>query len=192
VEVSSDIASDTDSKSGISIHLGWRPVLIAIGVLAIALAGTFFVLWLQAAETSPDEVAEFLSKEEPEVQRVSAELINLLSNYDATNIEQVADRMLELSTGNFRSDFEEVFASGLGVALEEVSASTRGQVLSGPDISFRSPSEAVAIARVSQTVQNRELPEGRTFEYLIEITLIDTVGGGWKADRVEILSGRET
>jgi hypothetical protein len=192
VEASRDIAPESDSKPGISLHLGWRSILIALAVLATALAATFFVLWLQAAETSPDEVAEFLSGEEPEVQRVSAELISLLSNYDATNIDQVAKRMLEISTGNFRADFEEVFASGLGGALEEVSASTRGEVLSGPDISFRSPSEAVAIARVSQTVQNRDLPEGRTFEYLIEITLIDTVGGGWKADRVEILSGRET
>jgi hypothetical protein len=191
VELSGEVISEAEPKRGLLVNPG-RSLLIGGAVLALALAGTFAVLWLQAAETSPNDVAEFLSREEPEVRRVSAELINLLSNYDATNIDQVADRMLEISTGNFRSDFEEVFASGLGVALEEVSASTRGQVLSGPDISFRSPAEAVAIARVSQTVQNRELPEGRTFEYLIEITLIDTVGGGWKADRVEILSGRET
>ncbi|HYI46428.1 MAG TPA: hypothetical protein VE174_13305, partial [Actinomycetota bacterium] len=117
---------------------------------------------------------------------------NLLSNYDASNIDQVAERMLEISTGNFRTDYEETFAAGLGGALEEVEASTRGQIISGPDVSFRTASEAVAIARVTETVQNKEIPTGRTFEYLMEITLIDTVDGGWKADRVEILSGKET
>ena len=168
------------------------PLLIAGLVIALATAVTFAALWVQSSETSAEEVGTFLTTERDEVERVSAEVINLLSNYDATNIDQVAARMLEISTGNFRLDYEETFEAGLGGALEEVEASTRGQILSGPDISFRSPSEAVAIARVTQTTQNREIPEGRTFEYLIEITLIDTVDGGWKADRVEILSGQET
>jgi hypothetical protein len=166
------------------------PALIAGLVVAVAAAVTFLALALQPP--SPEEVGAVLNAEEKEVQRVSAEVISLLSNYDASNIEQVAERMLEISTGNFRLDYEETFAAGLGGALEEVEASTRGQILSGPDISFRSASEAVAIARVSETVQNKEIPTGRTFEYLIEITLIDTVAGGWKADRVEILSGQET
>ena len=168
------------------------PALIGGLVLAVALAATFGALWFQNKETSADEVATFLGTEQDKVETVSAEVINLLSNYDATNIEQVADRMLDISTGNFRKDYEETFSAGLGGALEEVEASTRGQILSGPDISFRSASEAVAIARVSETVQNKEIPEGRTFEYLIEITLIDTVDGGWKADRVEILDAQET
>ena len=168
------------------------PLLIAALVVALATAITFVALWVQSSETSPEEVGTFLNAEREEVEGVSAEVINLLSNYDATNIDQVAARMLEISTGNFRLDYEETFEAGLGGALEEVEASTRGQILSGPDISFRSPSEAVAIARVTQTTQNKEIPAGRTFEYLIEITLIDTVEGGWKADRVEILSGQET
>ncbi len=167
------------------------PALIGGLVVALVLAGTFAALWLQASETSPEEVGEFLGREEAEVESVATEAINLLSNYDATNIDQVADRVLEISTGNFRKDYEETFAAGLGGALQEVEASTRGQILSGPNISFRGASEAVAIAQVSSTVQNKEIPGGRSFEYLVEITLIDTVEGGWKADRVEILSGQE-
>jgi hypothetical protein len=79
----------------------------------------------------------------------------------------------------------------LGEAIERVSASSRGQILNGPEISFRSGSEALVIARVTQTTQNDENPEGNTFNYVIEITLIDTTDGGWKADRVELLSGQE-
>jgi hypothetical protein len=103
----------------------------------------------------------------------------------------IADRMLEISTGNFRQDYEETFSAGLGEAIEEASASSRGQILNGPEISFRSGSEALAIARVTQTTQNDENPQGNTFNYVIEITLIDTTDGGWKADRVELLSGQE-
>ena len=168
------------------------PALIAALVVAVAVAATFVVLWKQSAEVTPEEASAVLSTQRDDVERVSAEVINLLTNYDAANIDQVAARMLEVSTGNFRKDYEATFASGLGGALEEVEASTRGQILSGPDISFRSASEAVAVARVSEIVQNKQIPAGRTFEYLIEITLIDTVDGGWKADRVEILSGQET
>ena len=168
------------------------PALIAALVVSVAVAVTFVVLWKQSAETTPQEVAAVLSAQREDVERVSAEVISLLTNYDATNIDQVAARMLEVSTGNFRKDYEATFASGLGGALEEVEASTRGQILSGPDISFRTASEAVAVARVSETIQNKQVPTGRSFEYLIEITLIDTVDGGWKADRVEILSGQET
>ncbi len=168
------------------------PLLIAGLVVALSTTGTFVALWLQEAETEPSEVAEFLGAQEEEVTPVATKVINLLSNYDASNIDDVAERMLEISTGNFRKDYEETFAAGLGGALQQAEASTRGQILTGPDVSFRSASEAVAVARVSETVQNKEIPEGRTFEYLIEITLIDTTDGGWKADRVEILSGSET
>lgn len=167
------------------------PSLVAAFVLAASLALTFGLMWRATSVTTPEEVSAALETERGQIERVSAEVISLLTNYDATNIDQVAARMLEISTGNFRKDYESTFASGLGGALERVEASTRGQILTGPDISFRSASEAVAVARVSETVQNREVPAGRTFEYLIEITLIDTVEGGWKADRVEILSGEE-
>lgn len=189
-------AETTDAVPPVVTDTGRRryllPLLAAGLVVSLAIAATFAVLWKQAAETTPEEVSSALDAERGEIELVSAEVINLLTNYDATNIDQVAARMLEISTGNFRKDYESTFASGLGGALEKVEASTRGQILSGPDISFRSASEAVAVARVSEIVQNKEVPTGRTFEYLIEITLIDTVEGGWKADRVEILSGEET
>ena len=168
------------------------PVLAGALVVSLSLAGVFAVLWAQSLDTSPEEVGEFMADSRPAVDRSATEVINLLSNYDATNIDQVAERMLEISTGNFRKDYQATFAAGLLGALQKVAASTRGQILSGPDIAFRSASEAVAVARVSETVQNKQIPEGRTFEYLIEITLIDTTEGGWKADRVEILDGRET
>ena len=167
------------------------PALAAGLVVSLALAATFVGLWITSVDTSAEDVAEFVSDQRPVAERRSIEVINLLMNYDSTNIDDVADRMLEISTGNFRQDYEETFSAGLGEAIERVSASSRGQILNGPEISFRSGSEALAIARVTQTTQNDEDPEGNTFRYVIEITLIDTTDGGWKADRVELLSGQE-
>jgi hypothetical protein len=167
------------------------PALAAGLVLSVALAATFVALWVTSVDTSAEDVGEFMNDQRPVAERRSIEVINLLMNYDSTNIGEVADRMLEISTGNFRQDYEETFSAGLGEAIEEAAASSRGQILNGPEISFRSGSEALAIARVTQTTQNEENPQGNTFNYVIEITLIDTTDGGWKADRVELLSGQE-
>ncbi|MGH2818448.1 MAG: hypothetical protein ACRDJS_08320 [Actinomycetota bacterium] len=167
------------------------PALAAGLVLSIALAATFVALWASSVDTSSEDVGEFMNDQRPVAERRALEVINLLMNYDSTNIDEVADRMLQISTGNFRQDYEETFSAGLGEAIEKVSASSRGQVLNGPEISFRSGSEALAIARVTQTTQNDENPQGNTFNYVMEITLIDTTDGGWKADRVELLSGQE-
>jgi hypothetical protein len=167
------------------------PALAAGLVLSIALAATFVALWVSSVDTSSEDVGEFMNDQRPVAERRALEVINLLMNYDSTNIDEVADRMLQISTGNFRQDYEETFSAGLGEAIEKVSASSRGQVLNGPKISFRSGSEALAIARVTQTTQNDENPQGNTFNYVMEITLIDTTDGGWKADRVELLSGQE-
>jgi hypothetical protein len=167
------------------------PALAAGLVLSLALAATFVALWISRVDTSAEDVAEFMNKQRPVAERRAIEVINLLMNYDSTNIGEVAERMLQISTGNFRQDYEETFSAGLGEAIEKVSASSRGEILNGPEISFRSGSEALAIARVTQTTQNEENPQGNTFTYVMEITLIDTTDGGWKADRVELLSGQE-
>jgi hypothetical protein len=165
-------------------------LLVGAVVLAVAMAATFAALWLRERGADSSDVGLFLGKKTIEVQPRVTEVLDLLTNYDATNLDDVADRMLEISTGDFREDYEESFAAGLGSALEEVAASSRGQVLDGPDIFFRTGDEAVAVARLTQTVQNNRDPVGRTIEYVMEITLIDT-DAGWKADRVEVLSTKE-
>ena len=73
-------------------------------------------------------------------------------------------------------------------ALEKSTASSRGQILDGPDVFFESPSEATALLRVEQTTQSNDNPTGQTFTYVMQLSLVDTTDQGWKADRVEILS----
>jgi hypothetical protein len=164
------------------------PLLVAGLVLAVALAATFAVLWSQGRNTTPDEVAAFLGAEKSVVADRSTKLVNLLMNYDSTNLDDVSAEVLTLSTGDFAEDYEDTLARGLGAALEKSTASSRGQILDGPDVFFESPSEATAILRVEQTTQSNDNPTGQTFTYVMQLSLVDTTSEGWKADRVEILS----
>ncbi|HEY7875420.1 MAG TPA: hypothetical protein VIG64_09890 [Actinomycetota bacterium] len=168
------------------------PLLIGGLVLATALAATFAVLWSQSRDTTSDEVASFLGAEKSVVEERSGELVNLLMNYDSTNLDEVSEEVLTLSTGDFAEDYEDTLARGLGAALEKSTASSRGQILDGPDVFFRSPSEATAILRVEQTTQSNDNPTGQTFTYVMQLSLVHTTSEGWKADRVEILSQQQS
>jgi hypothetical protein len=168
------------------------PALSAGLVASLAVALVFFILVLREAETSPEEVRGFLADERPKVEKVAAELITLFMNYDSTNLDARAESIRELATGSLREDYEELIEQGLGEALEQAVASSRGQIISGPDVTFRSPYEAVALARATQTTQSKENPQGRTFEYNLKITLLKTADAGWKAEAFEILSEVQT
>lgn len=168
------------------------PALIAGLVVSLALAGTFGFLWLQAVDTSPEEVATYLTEETPKVHGVATEVATLLINYDSTNLDERAAEIVPLSVGRFRQQYEDLVSQGLGEALEDTAASSRGQILQGPDISFASPSEAVALLETTQTTQSNENPGGRTFNYVMRLTLIDTLEGGWKVNLFEVLSQQES
>lgn len=171
----------------------WRTAaLAAAAVVGLASAATFGVLSLRN-EVTPPEVTDFMANERPQIAERAERVATLLFNYDSTNLDAVARDMLEISTGNFREQFEQAIAAGggLGTALEEASASSRGQILNDPDVSFRSAAEAVATFSVRQTTQSNRNPGGRTFDYVLKVTFVDTTDGGWKADRVEILSASE-
>lgn len=169
------------------------PVLAGLAVVGTASGLIFGFLYLRS-DVAAEDVGDFLAAERAAAADTARSVADLLLNYDSTNLDEVAAQMLELSTGNFREQYEEVLSSGggLGTALEEASASSRGQILEDPDVTFRTGSEAIALMRVTQTTQSNSNPEGRTFDYILKITLIDTTDGGWKADRVEILSTNQS
>ena len=184
-------ASDDEKRAPL-----WRRphvALIALLVVAVALAGTFAILWVGASKTSADEVGKYLSSQSPDVEKVATGVGTLLLNYSSTNIDEVGKKMLALATGNFADQYQKIVTSGngLGSALQKSSASSRGQILQGPDVSFVSAGEAVALMRVTQTVQSSALPGGRTVSYFLKVSLVATPSG-WKADNVEVLSQADT
>lgn len=186
-------ASDETAPDGRDGRKVWLvPALAAGFVVCLALAAVFGFLWLQAVDTSPEEVATFLSEQTPKVHEVATEVATLLINYDSTNLDERAAEIVPLSVGRFRQQYEDLISQGLGEALEKGAASSRGQILQGPDVSFASPSEAIAILETTQTTQSNENPGGMTFNYVMRLTLIDTPEGGWKVNLFEILSQRES
>ena len=168
------------------------PLLIAGVVVALSLAVTFFVLWMQTADPSADDVNQFLESHQSAVEERSTEVVKLLFTYDSTTLDQVAERVLGLSTGNFRVEYEQlILERGLGDALENAKASSRGIILEGPDVSFIGASEAQVLFNIRQTVQNKDNPSGVSVIYVARLTLVNTEGGGWKADRIDLLSYNE-
>lgn len=169
------------------------PLLTALAVVGLSSAAVFGTLYLRS-EVSPEDVGGFLAGERSEVEERAGRIGDLLVNYDSTTLDDVARQMLEIATGNFREQYQEALGTGPGLtaALEEAAASSRGQILEGPDVSFHSASEAIAIMSVTQTAQSNANPGGETFNYTLKITLIDTSDGGWKADRVEVLSTQQS
>ena len=164
------------------------PLLVGGLVIAVALAAVFAALWFQNKDTSSDEVQAFLSDESSVVQTRADKIVNLLMNYDSTNLDEVSQQVLALSTGSFAQDYRDTLKRGLGDALKENTASSRGQILEGPNVFFKSPSEATAIVRTQQITQSNDDPTGQTFTYVMQLTLVNTSDGGWKADGVQILS----
>lgn len=181
VEASGPVAPERRSRA--------VPVLAALLVFSVATAASFALLWMgKDDDVTPADVAQYLEAREPAVNARVTEVMDLLLTYDATTIDEVGDRLLELSTGNFSDDYEDLVGGGnLERALRQASASSRGRILDGPDVYFRGPSEAVSIVTVSQTAQSESNPTGITTEYVFQITLI-RADDEWKADDVKILS----
>ncbi len=156
--------------------------LLGLGA-AIVAAGLFFGLWLNARAPSPAEIDETLANEAPEVREVAAEIVELLVNLDADKLEATSKRVLELSTGNFRSGYESLLP-GLGPAFEEAGAKATGEIVEGPDVTFSASDEAFAIVKVAQTtiVDDTE----RTIGFTVRLTMV-MQGEAWRADRFELL-----
>ncbi len=164
-----------------------RPLLIALAVVAVSSAAVFGALYVREQETHPAEVSAFLEGQRGDVEVRARQVLDLIVNFDATNIEDRRRELLKIATGTFREQYEEAFQS-LGESLQNVSVSSRGEIVEGPSVSFHSATEAIALARITETIQSNEDPQGITFLNEIKLTLVLTAEGEWKADRAEILS----
>jgi hypothetical protein len=168
------------------------PGLIAGAVLSFLLAVTFFALWLQSSDPSATEmerqVSETISTEQGRIEDVTQQVVNILTTYDETNADQLKERMSAVATGSFLANFEQLFGAGLDKAIENASVSSRGRILTGPTVGFKSGSEAFAVVTVTQTYQNINNPGGFTVQYVLEIDFVKTSTEGWRADRVDLLS----
>lgn len=163
----------------------WTALALVVALIA---AAVFAFLWRGAAETSPEEVQEFLSAESGEIEDVTREVVGLLINYDSGTLEDAASTVRTLATGSFLDEYEALLGQRLGEELEAAGAASEGEIVQGPDVTFGSPSEAQAIVTTRQTTTSDRNPDGVTFLYVMRVSLVDTSDAGWKADDLEILS----
>lgn len=187
----------TESHEDSDEHLEPRrsylvPGLIAAAVLSFLLAVTFFALWLQASDPSVEEserqVSQTVTVEKERIEDVARQVVNVLTTYDETNADQLQERMSAVATGSFLTSYEELVKAGLDEAIENASVSSRGQILTGPNIGLTSASRALAVTTVTQTYQNRNNRGGFTVNYVLEIGFVKTASDGWRADGVDLLS----
>ncbi len=162
-------------------------IWIVVAVVAVALAAVFASLWFGARGTEPEEIDNFIIEEHSAAETTASDVITAITTYDSSTIEDVRARLLELSTGSFREDYEALLEGGLGQVLEESAIDSTGDIVDGPDVGFTSATEAIAVARVVQDVTSRDTPGGRTVFLVVRLGLIleDEV---WKADSLKILS----
>lgn len=179
-----------DGDEGVGRRKLLTGLLIGGLVVMTALAATFFTLWLVNADVAPTDVETYLDDQRPEIEERARTAVDILINYDSTNIDERRTEMLSVSTGGFRDDYEE-FTQTLGDVLQDAGASSRGAILEEPRISFTAPEQADVVVRTEQIAQTRENPTGRKIEYIMRLGLIDTQGG-WKVDNIEILSDEVT
>ena len=185
------------AEDGATEATGPRPTWVAalVGALiAAAILVPTMLLVTRDEGADPPDVSSYLASESGNVEDRSEEVFDLLMNYDSETFDDVADTMLGVSTGNFRDQYEDIVGTGLNDALAEAGASSEGEILQGPQVTFRSATEAVALAGIEQTTRSATRPEGRTITYLMRLTLVRVATDGgdgfeWKADRIEILSG---
>jgi hypothetical protein len=163
------------------------PLLIVGLVVTTLAAGAFLFMWLNSSTTEPSEVSAYIRAEKAAIEDRARRVIDLLMNYDSTNFEEKAEEMGAVATGSFRRQYLELVEGGIGSLLEESTVTSSGQIVEGPQISFVSATQAAAVAQVSQTTETKELPEGRTIMYVLELDFVKS-GDEWMADNLDILA----
>lgn len=151
---------------------GARERLLVGATVGLAItAGVFAFLYWESSDTSSAEIDRYLGTQATEIERTATEIAELLTNYDADSIDEVGDRLLGLTTGEFRSDYEELLP-GLGPALERARVSSTGEIIGGPDVSFSTADEAVARVTVEQSIRGTTDPRGRKTVVSMRFTFV--------------------
>jgi hypothetical protein len=160
---------------------------IGLAVVGLGVAVVFLSLWLGARGTEPEDVGAFLEDDVDAATDAASDVITAITTYDPETIADVREQLLGLSTGEFRTDYEELLEGGLGDVLEEEAIRSSGEIVDGPSVGFTSATEGIAVARVVQEVTSRGSPGGRTVFLVVQLDL-EKVDDSWKAASLRILS----
>lgn len=121
-----------------------------------------------------------------EVLQVAETFAVQLSSYDYRHFDADVARVVGLSTGNFRAQYEQALAGeSFREALRANRAVATARVVSGPFLPSLSAQEAHTFTIIEQRVTGRAAkPQVRRTR--VETILVRTVQG-WRVDRVDII-----
>jgi hypothetical protein len=156
------------------------PALILVTSLAVALAVAVAVLAVLLV-AGDDDGSDRLDA----VREAAGTFGETLLTYDFHDPDDHRDKVLALSTGSFREDYEDSFDEGLGKVITEVEAVSRGIA---KDIYVSQLGEADAQAIVVLDVEVDGVAGPRTLRDLyVRLTFVE-VDGEWKVDQVTDLN----
>ncbi|HEV7887125.1 MAG TPA: hypothetical protein VGO92_06165 [Acidimicrobiales bacterium] len=149
---------------------------VVVGVVALALALLSATLYAKLDQERSDRRA---------VQDVSGRFAAALLTYDYNELDQAKQRVLALSTGKFRKEYEQAFTGGLDTLFRETKARSAGTVTDVfvGDIS----NETVTSIAVVDAVAQGSAGGRRLVSSYIQLQLVK-VGGRWKVDGVTNLN----
>ena len=120
-----------------------------------------------------------------EVEEVAGRFAEALLTYDFDKLEESKKRVLDLSTGTFRKEYERAFAGGLEVLYQETKARSKGTVT---DVFVGSVEGDTATAIVvADAVAEGTSGTRRRVDSYIQLALV-RVGGTWRVDGVTSLN----
>ncbi|HVF75763.1 MAG TPA: hypothetical protein VM938_11995 [Acidimicrobiales bacterium] len=149
---------------------------VALFVLSVALAALAAVLAsrLESERSRRNDVEE-----------VAGRFATALLTYNHENLDESRERVLALSTGKFREEYEQAFKGGLDVLIKETKATSAGTVTDifiGPVEDNTAKAIVVANATTEGTTGTR-----RSVASYIQLVLVH-VGGEWRVDGVTNLN----
>jgi hypothetical protein len=155
--------------------LRWLPWILL--VIAMGIAATFAYLWWQ-------HESEARTKEE--VEEVSTEFLNALTDFSADTIEQDVEEIKSYAVGNFADEVDTFFGPDGIELIKEAEATSEGDVQA---VYVQSLGEGTAsvFALVNETITNVDVSDPATDKLRVEIELIETKDDGWKVQAVQVL-----
>ncbi|HEX9968852.1 MAG TPA: hypothetical protein VGB03_01840 [Acidimicrobiales bacterium] len=120
-----------------------------------------------------------------EVEEVSGRFATALLTYSHDHLDQAKERVLALSTGKFRREYEQAFANGLDTLIKETKATSSGTVT---DVFVGAVDGDTASAIVvANAVSEGTSGTRRTVASYIQLELV-RVSGEWRVDGVTNLN----
>lgn len=156
------------------------PVLVATAAVVVGLTGSA----LAAVGVRQVSHSDGRASLRQQVLATGRQIAVDFSAYDYRHLKQDFDRVINESTGGFRTEFQ-TSSTGLQDVIIKIKAVSTAEVASAGLVSA-SPTEATVLVAVNRNVTNTNTPNGQSDSFGLQITL-EHLGGRWLASRIQPL-----